>query len=251
MRDYPGYMAFLKALNLPLGDHTAGEIEIVVDFNEIVRIENFVRIQNTLRRVEGHGHGFSDEAAEAGIIAQDQFFTDIRDAVIFPNGKPGLYRRVVYTNATRGTPGIAIFPITQDKRIVLSKSYRHANRHYALDVPGTIGQDGESHTQAIYRCLQRDFGHMRIHQIVKLSDNFVSERGLLTSYVPLYGIIVDPPVDLVDAEYGLVAGHVAFSKQELDKALLVGYVELDGIPYYLHDGYLVFGLKMAELHGLI
>lgn len=248
MRQLEAYLTLLKQLDLPLGDWKQGEVQIVTDPAEIEIIEQTMRERYAAKRAQTGLESPKDEWADSGIIYEDPFFTLVRDPVRFANGSAGVYARLIYKNVIAGTPGIALFPITSDKRVVLSKVFRHANRHHTLEVPGTIGQDGETHLQAVQRCLRTDFGLERFRKLVEVSRHFVSERGAVTSNVPFYVVEIDSPQEATDV---MVRGHVLLTRKQLEQALMRGCYESEGRTYAVHDGYTAFGLLMATLHKLI
>ena len=79
------------------------------------------------------------EWARAGIFYEDPYIILLRDAVIFPDGKPGLYHRVI---ARHDEPtGVAVLG-RFDGKFVLVRHFRHPSRAWHLEIPrGAVGAD--------------------------------------------------------------------------------------------------------------
>jgi ADP-ribose pyrophosphatase len=108
-------------------------IEIVIDKQEVAFAEKQMAtsiaadVPNVWRRV--------------GVLYSDSFYTLLKDAVRFPDGRLGTYTRVV-TNAKRG-PGVCIFPVLAGK-FLLVRQFRHATRSFHLAIPRGFGEPGVS-----------------------------------------------------------------------------------------------------------
>jgi ADP-ribose pyrophosphatase len=90
------------------------------------------------------GQGFPREWARAGVFYEDPYIILLRDAVIFPDGKPGLYHRVIARNDE--PTGVAILARYRDK-FVLLRHFRHPSRNWHWEIPrGAVG-DGEEPAQ--------------------------------------------------------------------------------------------------------
>jgi hypothetical protein len=81
------YYSLLKA-RPALAENLPGGIEIVTDPPGIERIERAMAERFAAR-------GQPREWARAGLFYEDPYLTVLRDAVIFPNGEPGLYHRAI------------------------------------------------------------------------------------------------------------------------------------------------------------
>src|SRR5260221_14564912 len=78
----------LLAARPALALNPTGGITIVSDATETARIE-------ALMADRFAAQGLPREWARAGIFYEDPYIILLRDAVIFPDGKPGLYHRVI------------------------------------------------------------------------------------------------------------------------------------------------------------
>src|SRR5260221_1329669 len=123
------YRALLAA-RPALALNPAGGITIVSDPGETTRIEAVMADRFA-------AEGLPREWARAGIFYEDPYIILLRDAVIFPDGKPGLYHRVI---ARHDEPtGVAVLA-RYDGKIVLLRHFRHPSRAWHLEIPrGAVG----------------------------------------------------------------------------------------------------------------
>jgi ADP-ribose pyrophosphatase len=123
------YLALLAA-RPELVKNPRGGIEIVTDPDEITRIEAVMA-----DRLERQG---SPRAwAQAGLFYEDPYLAVLRDAVIFPDGKPGLYHRAIAHHD--GPAGVAILARHRGNFILL-RHFRHPCRTWHLEIPrGAVG----------------------------------------------------------------------------------------------------------------
>jgi ADP-ribose pyrophosphatase len=109
-----------------------GGITVVAEPAEIARIEATMAEQFVAQ-------GMPREWARAGVFYEDPYILVLRDAVVFPDGKPGLYHRVI---AHHDEPtGVAILARYQGK-LVLIRHFRHPGRAWHWEIPrGAVGAD--------------------------------------------------------------------------------------------------------------
>jgi len=122
----------LHAARPALATNPKGGITVVSDPSETSRIEGLMADRFTAQ-------GLPREWARAGIFYEDPYIILLRDAVIFPDGKPGLYHRVI---ARHDEPtGVAVLG-RYDGKIVLVRHFRHPSRAWHLEIPrGAVGAD--------------------------------------------------------------------------------------------------------------
>jgi len=115
-----------------LARNQAGGITIVTDPAETARIE-------ALMADRFAAQGLPREWARAGLFYEDPYIILLRDAVIFPDGQPGLYHRVIARNDE--PTGVAVLG-RYDGRIVLVRHFRHPSRAWHLEIPrGAVDAD--------------------------------------------------------------------------------------------------------------
>jgi ADP-ribose pyrophosphatase len=113
-----------------LAQNLCGGITIVTDDTETARIEAAMAGQFAAQ-------GLPREWALAGIFYDDPYIMLLRDAVIFPDGKPGLYHRIIARNEE--PTGVAVLA-RHNGNIVLLRHFRHPSRTWHLEIPrGAVG----------------------------------------------------------------------------------------------------------------
>lgn len=212
----------------PLGHHKKGEIEIVLDEKRMDEIE-----QKTGRKV--------------GIIAQDRYWVWINDAVIFPKGNEGVYGRVLWRQSLLGPAGVAVMAVTQDKRIALIRTFRHATRSWEYELPRGGTEMGESPEQTAIREAKEETG-LVVSNLVSLGE-FYPDTGVLTTLVPVFLASVERIEGAEIEETEAIDVIETFSLEELKQGFVKGYLEKDGERVNLRDPFLTFALFQAEIRG--
>jgi ADP-ribose pyrophosphatase len=130
--DSPDRYRSLLAARPALAANPPGGITVVSDPAETARIE-------ALMADRFAAQSLPREWARAGIFYEDPYIILLRDAVIFPDGKPGLYHRVI---ARHDEPtGVAVLG-RYDGKFVLVRHFRHPSRAWHLEIPrGAVGAD--------------------------------------------------------------------------------------------------------------
>lgn len=99
--------------------------------------------------------GWPAEWAEVGVGYADPYLMMLRDAVVFPDGSPGLHHRIVsYADEPSGVAILALHA----GRIVLVRHFRHPLRRWMLEVPRGAREPGESAAAAARRELDEEIG---------------------------------------------------------------------------------------------
>jgi ADP-ribose diphosphatase len=128
---FAAYSALLRA-RPALADNPDGGIRVVAERSEAARIERVMA-----ERFDAQG--LPRTWARAGVMYEDPYIMLLRDAVIFPDGNPGLYHRIIARNDE--PTGVAVLPRYRD-RIVLIRHFRHPGRRWHLEIPrGAVGAD--------------------------------------------------------------------------------------------------------------
>lgn len=128
---FPAYAALLQA-RPALAENPAGGIQVVAERAEAARIERVMAERFAAQ-------GLPREWARAGLMYQDPYIILLRDAVIFPDGNPGLFHRIIARNDE--PTGVAVLSRYRD-RFVLIRHFRHPGRRWHLEIPrGAVGAD--------------------------------------------------------------------------------------------------------------
>ncbi len=136
----------------PSGNAANGEIEIVLD----------TRVMTQLEKETGR---------DIGVVASDHYYTWINDACRFPNGKFGVYGRVLWTqHFKQNLCGVAVLPILQNGKIALNCNFRHATRSWEVE----LARGGSEHNEMAEDAARREL---------------LEETGLIANNLSLLGII--------------------------------------------------------------
>lgn len=90
-----------------------------------------------------------------GVIYADQYLVLLREPVVFADGRPGTYLRLL--EQPLGVRGVAVLPRHGD-RIVLLRHFRHATRRDHLEIPRGYGCVGVNAEDSARRELLEEIG---------------------------------------------------------------------------------------------
>lgn len=224
------YLALVAAhpnLMAQPGDPRRGEIVILTERPRIEAVERGVQ----RRYAALYDAPTARAASRAGLVMQDPYTLIVRDAVMFPDGSTGLYRRHFTPVALDGgSPGAYCLPILPDGRVVLVREYRHQERAWRIGPPGGFREAGETDVAAAAREAREETG---------LTVDGLSQLGVLDvdgERVPLFVGRALPNKSRAQPDAGeALGGIVALSGAELYAALLAGsYTAADGQAFRLH-----------------
>lgn len=234
----------------PLGKWQFGEIEITVNPEQIRKIENQTRLRLLSK-------GIREEDAvkwsTVGIVAEDNYWIWLRDAVIFPSGVYGTYDRLMWKSGMGGVPGVAILPLLSTKKIVVNVNYRHATRSWEIELPRGQKKAGESLEKAAARELKEETGYM----LAKCTElgTIAPDSGTLMSLVPVLCGEVSFSGDTAREYSEAILLNPAFSKEDLKQGFARGYIEIpirgELVKVNCRDPLLTFALLQAEMKGLL
>jgi ADP-ribose pyrophosphatase len=240
------YFAYLEKLKMPNGSYQQGEIEVVVDPEQIAKIEE---IQKKRLIRQGMPEPEAAQCSKTGIISKDTYWVWIRDAVYFPKGIPGTYDRLIKLEGS----GAVMLPLLRNGRLVVNLTFRHATRSWELELPRGSGKKGETLEQTAIRELKEETG-LEADTLVKLGE-LASNTGMNNAVVPVFLGRVSKQ-GLTDREYcEVIADVLSFTKEELKQGLLDGFIEVSlhgkkqKVP--LRDPYIAFAILQAEMRKLI
>ena len=245
------YFSYIKQLAQSNGNYQEGEIEIVMDPVEILKIQ---KIQENRLLQKGFSKIEAREFSQVGLVCEDQYLIWLRDAVYFPQKIPGTYDRLIWKSELKeGLSGVAILPVLPSGRIALIVNYRHATRSWELELPRGGVELQETVEEAALRELKEETG------LVASSLHFLGQvapdNGVLSSVMPIFLAKISSQEES-QTEYGeAIADVISFTKDELKKGLMQGFLEVSiqgeekHIP--LRDPFLTFALLQAELRKLL
>lgn len=130
------------ARNLP------GGIDVVTDAAEVARIE-------AVMAEKFAGRGLPPGWARSGVFYEDPYLLVLRDAVIFSDGRPGLYHRAIGKHD--GPTGVAVLGRHRGE-FILVRHFRHPTRAWHLEIPRGAIDSGENPTQMAHVEISEEIG---------------------------------------------------------------------------------------------
>lgn len=210
----------------PLGNASKGEIEIIVDSLKMERIERAT-------------------SRDVGILKRDRHWIWLNDACRFPDGSEGVIGRVLSNNLAL-RPGAAVLPILPDGKVVLNCEFRHATRHWELEMPRGGIQPGETLEEAACREVLEETGFV-VDQLVRLGEA-TGDSGVTGMILPIFMAkvvaIQKPGRESSEA----ISQTLSLSIQEVKEAFVRGYVEciIEGETRRVHarDPFLAYAVTI-------
>lgn len=245
------YFSYMHQLAKPNGNFQEGEIEIVVNPEEISRVQ---KIQENRLLKKGFSPADAAEFSRIGVVNEDQYWIWLRDAVHFPKGVPGMYDRLLWKSELQGKrAGVAVLPVLPSGQIILVLNFRHATRSWELELPRGGTGPTETQEEAALRELKEETG-CATSSVIFLGE-IATDTGVHSSVIPVFlGKVVAQ--DTPDTEYSeAIAGTIRLTKEEVYEGLAQGFLEvsLNGqkrqVP--LRDAFLTFALLQAQVRKLL
>lgn len=212
------------------GDFSKGEIQIVLDPQEMASIEKAT-------------------ARDVGVIMQDKYWLWVNDACIFPSGQKGVYGRILWMNSLESSPGVAVMPVMPDGKIVLNCNFRHATRSWEIELPRGLINFAEEVEAAAKRETMEETGMLVDH--LSLLGEIPPDSGLTNTVVPIFMAKVMGKQAPQQEESEAIEEILTLTIQEIKQAFLQGYYECNfkgiqkQIPF--RDPFLAYAIFMHEL----
>jgi ADP-ribose pyrophosphatase len=211
-----------------LAQNLPGGIDVITDPVEKARIESTMAERFAAQ-------GMPRDWARAGVFYEDPYLILLRDAVIFPDGKPGLYHRVIARNDE--PTGVAILARYRGD-FVLLRHFRHPSRAWHLEIPrGAVGGDEDPAQMAQVEISEEIGGTIRsLHRLGLLHGaSALMRHSVVLVYAELEAIGT-PAIGEGIAEIVLV------SPDELERMIADGAVT---------DAFTIAAAYHARLRGLL
>ncbi len=246
------YVKFLKVFDDqlgPIGDYTKGEVQIVLDPDEIHQLE-MDKEQQLIRR----GVNLQDAKrwSQVGVIDSGSSWILIRDPVILPSGRKTTRHRISWKTAINGPSGVAMLPVTKEKKILLCVRYKHALRTWQVELPRGKLRYGETEEVASQRELQSEIG-FTLNSQVHLGG--VTEGHTFGNITPVFLCNVESQVSPCNNDYRAIIGVLHLTKKEIKEAFVRGFIQLkikqEVKKVSFNDSCLAFALMQAEIRGLV
>lgn len=165
-----------------------GGIRIVTTDDEIRHIER-------LRGQQLAAAGMPESWAETGVHYEDPFIQVLRDAVVFPDGSPGIHHRIVRRDGRHNPTGVAIL-CRHAGKLVLVRHYRHAVGGWQLEIPrGGVARD-QSPEDAVRMELSEEIGGQAdsVRRIGQVHGNSALMRGHVDLYFADLSTVGSPAI---------------------------------------------------------
>jgi len=212
------------------GDFSKGEIQVVLDPQEMADIE-----KATCRDV--------------GVMMQDKYWLWVNDACIFPNGTKGVYGRIMWMKSLEGYPGVVVMPVLPNGKIVLNCNYRHATRSWEIELPRGVVNIGEETSAAAKRETMEETG--MLVESLSLLGEIPPDTGLTNTVAAIWMAKVFDQQDSQQEASEAIEDILSLTVQEIKQAFLRGSYEctIKGerkqIPF--RDPFLAYAILMYEL----
>lgn len=234
----------------PIGQWQQGEIEVVLHPDKIKKIENQARLRLIAK---GHSESESSKWSTVGIVAEDNYWMWVRDAVTFPSGVHGTYDRILWKSSLDGPAGVVLFPVLTTKKIVVNVNYRHATRSWEIELPRGQRHLGEHPEKSAARELRDETGYLPSKCI--LLGVVAPDSGTLVTQNSVYYMEVNHSGE-ASREYSKAIIHnPSFSKEELKQGLAKGYIEVlikgSLVKVHCRDASMAYSILLAEEKGLL
>jgi len=235
----------------PLGKWEQGEIEVVTNPELIRKIESQARsrlIAKGIKEVD------AIQWSTVGVVAEDNYWLWVRDAVIFPSGVYGTYDRLLWKAGITDYPGAAVLPVlSSTKKIVVNINYRHATRSWEIELPRGKRKEGEAPEKTAARELKEETGYQS-SKCIPLG-NVAPDSGTLMSIIPIYYAEVSHSGESSKEFSEAIVQNPAFTKEELKQGFAKGYIEVsikgEVVKVNCRDPFLTYALLQAEMKGLL
>ena len=119
--------------------------------------------------------------SKVGLLYENESFSIVRDPVRFPNGKLGIYFRMLMS--PEHGPGSVVFPVYENK-VILLEQYRHATRQKHLEIPRGFGEPGINPADNAHKEIREEI-EGEIAELIPLGSMHVN-TGITNEYVELF-----------------------------------------------------------------
>lgn len=208
-----------------LNDHRKGAYEIFYDPQQIesVRKQTYDRLIK-----KNYTPELAQERSRIGVVAEDDFWLWIRDAVKAPSGFEHTYNRIITKNQLNGVVGAAVCPFKQEGNgyleVTLILAFRHATNSWELELPRGGGKPGEDAVAVAKREMGEETGE--IIREPELLGSLNPDSGLVASVVPIFAAEVTGSKEAKPGKKEAIAGKYTFSLPVIEKAVKAGYMDI-------------------------
>lgn len=205
-------------------------VRIVTDPEGLAAVESEMS-----RRMEAEGH--PAWWGRAGLYYEDPWIWILRDAVIFPDGRPGLYHRLICHSPDTEITGIIVLPVIGDE-VVLIRHYRHPCGEWCWEAPRGGITPGLSPIETAHEELEEEIG-AKVESLIPIGS-VLSNSGLVRGRSMLFlGKLA--ALGLPQTAEGIIETH-RVSVTQLETMIVDGSFE---------DVFAIAAFTQARLRGLL
>lgn len=192
-------------LVLPRGDASEGEIEILLDEEQMALAEKRL-------------------GRDVGVVKEDKYWIWVNDACRFPSGALGVYGRILWVRGLESPQlGVVVVPMTAEGKIVLNCNFRHSTRSWEVELPRGLVNPGETAEDAAKREASEETG--RSIAELRLLGEIPPDTGVLSVVVPVFVAQVAGVEAQAQEESEAIETILELSIEEITKAFADGYYE--------------------------
>jgi ADP-ribose pyrophosphatase len=189
----------------PRGDAAQGEIEILLDEEQMASVEKKL-------------------GRDVGVVKEDQYWIWINDACKFPSGNEGVYGRIFWVKGLESSvSGAVVVPITSEGKVVLNCNFRHATRSWEIELPRGGVNPGETAEDVAKREVFEETG--RSIAEIRLLGAIPPDSGALSGVVPVFAAKVTSIDTQHQEDTEAIEDILELSIGEIKKAFAAGYYE--------------------------
>lgn len=229
-RDYAALLEQYPTTLGPLGSASLQELEIVTHLEEMEQIE-----QATGRLV--------------GIVAQDKYWLWLNDPLHFPNGRTGVYGRLIWKSSLTGPAGVAVMALSEEGKIALLCTYRHATRSWELEIPRGARATHETAEEAAHRETEEETG--MVLSSLQLLGQIAADSGTTNSVIPIFLARISGKGASNPEDSESITALPFFTPAEIKQGFVQGYLVVDGRQISMRDPFLAYAFLLAEAQGLL
>jgi len=216
-----------------VGQSKNGEIEILKDPERII-----AAAQQTNRNV--------------GILHQDKYWIWVNDPVQFPNGKIGVFGRVITKSSFKDAAGCAVVPYCKNGSIAFNCNFRHATRSWELEIPRGISEEGEDPENSAKREVMEELG--LVVKNIEFLGKVPPDTGMSSAFVFVYMAEIEEFINANPEDSEAIAERVFLSKNEILNGLHKGFIFINikgkKTKVFFRDPFFTYALVQMNIRDL-
>lgn len=247
------YLEFKKSYKEgfgPEGNSSKGEIELLENPEDVMKAE-----ENGVEYVAelfGIGEKKAYELARIGIRDKNRWGITLCDPVRFPDSTLGIFVRCISWQEleANSAAGVVVVPVTQEGKLAMIKTFRHATRDWQLEFPRGIAEYDIGIKKTIEKELEEEMGARLLEDPTHIGD-VNPDTGILASNISCYLVRIELELDPKPDHSEAIESVVLLTPDMLREAIREGRFEDEKRKYNVKDAFTIFAFLKANLLGLI